>query len=103
MLNERDLQDDLLGMIRAAITEAVGPDLLQELETRVRALPLEDQTPRWLEISLAYQGRSARSLTPLHDVPTHVALDDEVEEAVPPLLEQIGLLPQPVPVGRPRP
>src|SRR5712692_3305935 len=104
MLGDWGLQGELYGMVEATIEDAVGPDVLQEIDTRVRTLPTGDETPRWVEISLAYQGRSARSITDLHDLPTPTARYDEVEDAVLPLLEQAGLLPRPVAaVQRPGP
>jgi hypothetical protein len=92
MESSPDLSEQVLGMVRATITRVVGPDALQASQPSVRVHGEGAPTPT-LEIGLRYGDRVGSRrlvLPPESDV---LALERTVNDALLPMLTEMGLLP----------
>ena len=92
MESSPDLAETVLGMVRATTTRVLGPDALQASEPRVRVEGVGSPEPR-LEIALRYGGQSLARTFALPAEPDRVALETTVNNALLPMLEEMGLLP----------
>ncbi|HLH23952.1 MAG TPA: hypothetical protein VK066_15620 [Chloroflexota bacterium] len=91
MESSPDLATTVLGMVRATITRVLGPDALQASPPSVRVVDVGSPTPR-VEIALRYGGESRARTFVLPAEPDRVALEKTVNNAVLPMLEDMGLL-----------